>query len=134
MSVNKEIIPKTNLFNTGSPGFTSEMLRNSKPVTALKGDTIIYRGDVSEEIYFVKSGELEIIAEDDKTVVAILSEGAYFGEVGVLLDMKRTMTVRALTNCILNQIKKDTFFKIVEKYPDQFRLLRKVRDITGIYR
>lgn len=65
MSVNKELIPNINIFNIGYPGFIAALMRMAKPIVALAKDTIIYRGDASENFYLIKSGEVEIIASDD---------------------------------------------------------------------
>lgn len=54
--MDRKIIPKVNIFNTGSPGFIPELLRNAKPMIALKGQTIIYKGDAAEELFIIVSG------------------------------------------------------------------------------
>jgi len=36
-------------------------------------------------MYFIKSGIVQVIATDNKTSIAFMSEGTYFGEIGVLL-------------------------------------------------
>lgn len=118
ISVNKKIIPKVNIFNTGTPGFIPELLRQGKPMITLKDHTIIYKGDAAEEIFLLVQGHAEVLTSNDKITAAILSEGAYFGEIGILLDMKRTVTIRAMTDCICKAISKDKIYKILEKYPD----------------
>ena len=36
-------------------------------------------------MYFIKEGFVEVLATDNKTVCAYLTEGAYFGEIGCLV-------------------------------------------------
>ena len=45
------------------------------------GDFIVYAGDMGREMYCVRRGLVEVIGDDDFTVVATLGPGAYFGEV-----------------------------------------------------
>ena len=69
---------------------------------------------------------VEIICSDNKTTIAILEAGAYFGEIGLLLTLKRTATVRALVPCHFEVIDKNNFDKIMEGFPDQKDYLLKV--------
>jgi CRP-like cAMP-binding protein len=39
------------------------------------------------------------MATDYKTVIALQSEGCYFGEIGVLLMKKHSCSVKAVTMC-----------------------------------
>jgi CRP-like cAMP-binding protein len=48
----------------------------------------------------------------------ILSSGSYFGEIGLLWLKKRSVSVRALTNCIFLCLKKSQFDQIMEHYSD----------------
>ena len=51
----------------------------------MKNDIILREGEIAEEFFFIKKGQVEIIATDGKTVIAILEKGAYFGEIGLLV-------------------------------------------------
>ena len=42
-------------------------------------------GEVATEMFFIKSGIVQVLSTDNKTVIAYMSEGTYFGEIGVLL-------------------------------------------------
>lgn len=48
-----------------------------------------------------------MISTDNSTRIAVLEEGAYFGEIGLLLTQHCTTTVKALTNCILATLNKE---------------------------
>jgi len=47
----------------------------------ISGDYIIYARDMGREMYCVRRGQVEVIGDDEITVVATLGPGAYFGEV-----------------------------------------------------
>lgn len=44
----------------------------------------MYAGDMGREMYCVRRGLVEVIGDDDCTVVATLGPGAYFGEVFIV--------------------------------------------------
>ena len=92
----------------------------------MAGDYITKVGEFAEEMYFIKEGEVEVLATDNKTRIAILREGAYFGEIGLLLTGKRTVTLRALTFCVFEVIHKDDFDQLMINYPEQKEFLYKL--------
>jgi CRP-like cAMP-binding protein len=44
-------------------------------------------------MYFIRKGIVKIIANDNHTVIALMNEGSYFGEIGILITKKRTVSV-----------------------------------------
>jgi cyclic nucleotide gated channel alpha 3 len=41
-------------------------------------------GEVGKEMYIVNRGRLQVVADNGKTVLAILKAGSYFGEISIL--------------------------------------------------
>ena len=68
-------------------------------------------------MYFIKSGFVEVLATDQKTIIAYLGEGCYFGEIGILITGKRTVTVRSKNITICYTIDKAELLNILEIYP-----------------
>lgn len=83
-------------------------------------------GDLADCMYFVRSGQVEVLATDGRTRIAVLTQGAYFGEIGLLLTDRRTVSVRALTLCQLEVLEKEKFMLIAKSFPETFKFLRKI--------
>jgi len=92
----------------------------------MAGDYITMVGEFADEMYFIKEGEVEVLATDGKTRIAILREGAYFGEIGLLITGKRSVNVRALTFCVFEVINKNDFDNLMGTYPEQKEFLLKL--------
>ncbi len=100
--------------------------RHLKPKLAMSGDIILRVGEIAEEFFFIKRGKVEIIATDNHTVIATLEEGCYFGEIGLMISGKRTVTVKATTDCFFQVLEKSRFDMIMNLFPDQKKFLTKV--------
>lgn len=124
--LNREMINRVNLFNFGSPSFVVSVAKVLCPKISMEGDYIMKVGEFADQMYFIKFGEVEVLASDNKTRIAILREGAYFGEIGLLLTGKRTVNIRALTFCVFQVINKEDFDALMEDYPEQRDFLTKV--------
>jgi putative ABC transport system ATP-binding protein len=67
----------------------------------LAADEVLFRqGDVSDVVYVVESGEIELyreLADGDEEQLAVIRAGGYFGELGPMLNLPRSASARALT-------------------------------------
>lgn len=79
------------------------------------GEIIFRLGDSSDCAYFIKSGQVEVIREEDRreVVVATLSEGEYFGEMALLSNAPRNAMVRARTRTVAEVVGKENFLAMV---------------------
>lgn len=88
------------------------------------GDVVIKEGDPAKAMFFIIKGSVQIISEDGEFVVCEMSEGWFFGEIGVLFDVNRTATAIAKTKCILATLQREDFQATLEKYVDVGALIR----------
>ncbi|MDY0005887.1 MAG: cAMP-activated global transcriptional regulator CRP [Spongiibacteraceae bacterium] len=84
--------------------------------------TIIYAGDASDSLYYIISGSVTVLIEDDEgreMIVAYLNKGDFFGEMG-LFDQQdsRSAWVRARTECEVAEIGYSKFQEVTEKNPE----------------
>lgn len=79
-----------------------------------RNSTIIAAGDVTDALYIVISGRLKVMMSDDEgreVILAILGQGEFFGEMGLVDDEPRSATVIAIEPCELLTIARIDFKK-----------------------
>lgn len=79
-----------------------------------RSSTIIAAGDVTDALYIVISGRLKVMMSDDEgreVILAILGQGEFFGEMGLVDDEPRSATVIAIEPCELLTIARIDFKK-----------------------
>ena len=74
------------------------------------GTTIFHKGDTSEAMYFIASGQIEVLVPPKPV---ILGEGDFFGEMALLRSGQRGATIRALTRCRLLVLDKADFQELM---------------------
>ncbi|MDH3325510.1 MAG: cAMP-activated global transcriptional regulator CRP [Gammaproteobacteria bacterium] len=83
---------------------------------------IIYAGDTSDALYYINEGSVAVLMNDDdghEIVLAYLSEGDFFGEMGLFDEESgRSAWVKARTDCKLSELSYTKFRQLAEKEPD----------------
>ena len=67
-------------------------------------DYIVRIYEIADKMYFIQEGYVEIICADNVTPIAYFGTGSYFGEIGVLITGKRTVSVKTKSNTVLYYI------------------------------
>ena len=116
--LNKEIIEKVPIFEAASLDLIKDVIMNMEPVVFTPGDYIVRAGEVGFDMYFISRGRVDVMSADEQTSYAILSAGQFFGEIALLLSMPRTATIKATEYCDLYRLDKETFDRILTRYPD----------------
>ena len=87
----------------------------------LSNTVVIQKGDEGENMYFIVTGEVEVVLPHD---TVRLREGDFFGEVAVLARVKRTATVITRSVCELLVLDAADVIKFVERNPRVAALLK----------
>src|SRR5260221_9782307 len=87
------------------------------------GEFIFREGDESCEAYWIISGEVEISigAPQSRNVLTILEEGEIFGEMGMIDDLPRTASARAVTATEVDVVNESDFHQEILR--DEARLM-----------
>jgi len=74
------------------------LMSTMKYATFPPGNVIIKNGEISDDLYFLLKGNVRVI-DLNNNEVAVLEQGSFFGEMGVIDRGPRTATVTAATHC-----------------------------------
>ncbi len=81
-------------------------------VLMVEEETLFSQGDEGENAYMVISGRLSVIVDEKE--VGYMGEGEVFGELALLLNQKRSATVRSLKSTELIEINKTGLDRILD--------------------
>ena len=84
----------------------------------LNGKWIINQGDDGDNLYVVDQGTLECykkFGNDDPKLVKVYNPGESFGELALLYNAPRAASIRAVTDCVLFALDRETFNHIVKE-------------------
>jgi alkyl hydroperoxide reductase subunit AhpC len=86
------------------------------PESHAAGDMIVAEGNVADRVFVITAGTVEVLhrhADGSTEIVSALGPGEHFGEVGLLLEGRRTASVRAQTPVELLALDRDAFHDLV---------------------
>ncbi|KAJ3004734.1 UNVERIFIED_CONTAM: Kinesin-like protein kif27 [Siphonaria sp. JEL0065] len=112
-----ELVQKVPIFQNTDAYFQQILAFKIRPMHVLNGWTIFRKGDEGEEMFFIKSGKVEICSEDGTIIFVTLTAGAFFGEIALFESCHRTATARAKGNCELCTLSKEEFNILMNLYP-----------------
>jgi hypothetical protein len=115
--INRSIIEKVPLFRNAGSELVGDLMAELKPRIYAPGEKVFRSGDAGDSIYFIQSGQVEILGEADQ-MIASLSDGACFGEMALVSDKPRNATARASSFCNLYTLSKEAFERVIRAYPD----------------
>ena len=92
-----------------------------------ENDIILCEGDTDTNLYKVLSGNVEVYSgfgTDRENILGILSEGDYFGEMGLLTGAPAIYTVIAYNNPLVLSVEKDDLLSYVKQnYSDLIAIM-----------
>src|SRR5205807_1118752 len=92
------------------------------------GEVIFNQGDLADAFYLVRIGFVKVTEKypGGELVLAYISKGNYFGEIGLLGGGKRTATCSALDHVEVVRISVDDFKEMLHRFPDIRAHLEKI--------
>lgn len=100
--------------------------------------TLIYAGDTGDTLYYIISGSVSVLIEDDdgrEMIVAYLNPGDFFGEMGLFEQEDRSAWIRARTECDVAEISYESFNELTRIHPTFLysvskQMAQRLRDTT----
>ncbi|KAJ3192983.1 hypothetical protein HK101_005632, partial [Irineochytrium annulatum] len=106
------------LFSHLPPSFISSLDAAMQSRICSPNEFIIRKGEVGRAMFFILRGEVEVISEDGESILNVMKEQSFFGEIGVLFSVPRTASCRAKGRCIILALTKEKLQGVMEGYPD----------------
>lgn len=112
------------LFQSTSDSFLADLSLVLKPQMYSTNDSILREGEDAKSMYWLVRGAVAVTSIDGESTYAELRAGAFFGEIGILLERPRTASVIARTRCLVLVLKKEDLQRLLPSYPDVERTIR----------
>lgn len=106
------------LFVSAPDSFLAAIGMHLRPQVHAPHDVILTEGDDAKAMYWVVRGAVAVTSRDGEATYAELKAGAFFGEIGILMDVPRTATIIARTKCLLVVLKKEDLRAELPNFPD----------------
>jgi len=94
---------------------------NGHTVTKYRKDQIVFsQGDPADAVYYVQKGKLKVTVVSDRgkeAVAALVSPGEFFGEACMAGQLKRLVTVSAMTDAVVVRIGKLEMGNLIRERP-----------------
>lgn len=118
--------PKTPLFSSLTEPLLRTMIERVRLRSLEPDEAIFYQGGPGDALYVIASGEMSVRTPRE---VARLGEGAFFGEIALLVDQPRAATMVATQPTQLLEIDRATVNDLIAESPAMLKIfLRFLRD------
>jgi serine/threonine protein kinase/CRP-like cAMP-binding protein len=101
------------------------LLAKSVLVRLADEEIVVRQGEISEDMYFIKHGEVEVYRDEDGLPVFInkLREGDFFGEMAAIHGTPRSASVRAMGDAEVFRMQRTDLEAIFDREPRLRRLI-----------
>ncbi len=106
------------LFLSAPDSFLAAIGKHLRPQVHSPHDIILTEGDEAKAMYWLVRGAVAVTSRDGEATYAELRPGAFFGEIGILMDVPRTATIIARTKCLLVVLKKEDLRTELPNFPE----------------
>ncbi len=111
----------TNIFKNLDEPVLQDVQAELELMAVASGDTIMEVGDAGDALYIIVGGRLRVISptDDEERLYQVdTHRGQTVGEIGLITGKKRTATVFALRDSLLAKLSRDSFRRLLQKYPE----------------
>ena len=112
-----KFVSTVDMFRDADQGCKVALAENLKNVVFAPGQYIIKAGEAGQEMFFMGHGYADVLTPGGD-YLATIKKGGFFGEIALLIETKRTASIKALTYCDLFRLDKEDFHKILVEFPN----------------
>jgi len=120
-----EILRRVPLFQGIEPSRLKLIAFTSEAMRFAAGDTLFHQGEMGDSAYLILSGEAVVTARSPigDIELARFGRNEVVGEIGILCDIPRTATVRALSDLATLRIGKECLTDMLNAFPSMARVM-----------
>lgn len=126
LHLTRDLLENVPLFKYSSPTLRNVLLDALNPQTYAPQGYIIQEGEVGNEIFFISNGQVEITSDGGEKHHGILQAGDYFGDLALILNERRSASVKTLTYCEVFVLNGVDFNRIKASYTEFREVLTKM--------
>lgn len=112
------------LFASAPDSFLAAIGKFLRPQLFQPHEYILTEGDDAKAMYWLVRGSLRVTSRDGESTYAELKPGAFFGEIGILMDIPRTATIIAQLRSLVLKLNKEDLQKVLPAFPTVERAIR----------
>lgn len=112
-----ETLRKVKIFRGAPDTFFTELKTHLKYEEFYRDDTIMKKGEKGDCMYIIRKGWVEVLKDDEKSILASLTVGDLMGEMSLILHEPRSASIRTRNYCELYKLTQHDFDKIIRSYP-----------------
>ena len=93
------------------------------------GETLIHQGEHGDGLFVLIGGRLRVYrkaADGHETVLGEIERGEVVGEMAVLTEETRSASVRAIRDCHLAQLTRESFNRLEAQHPELMRQIARL--------
>ncbi len=126
LHLTRDLLETVPLFRFCTPALRNELLLALKPQVYAPDVYVVREGEASHEVFFISRGQVEITSGGGSKSHGELGDGEYFGLLSLLLNEKRTASVRTCRYSDVFTLTQRDFERIKNDYPEFKDVLKKV--------
>ncbi|KAK4542848.1 hypothetical protein LTR36_006037 [Oleoguttula mirabilis] len=112
------------LFQSAPEAFLLGIGKSLRPSIFQPAQEIIREGDDAKAMYWLVRGSVRVTSRDGESTYAELKPGAFFGEIGILMDIPRTASIVASIRSLVVRLNKEDLQKELPSFPEVERAIR----------
>ncbi|KAG3117135.1 hypothetical protein PI125_g4062 [Phytophthora idaei] len=127
----KDNLQKIPFFQLATDAVLGMICMQLHQVIYMPDDFIIQEGEIGKELFMIVKGIVRVLPPNnckkpESETIILLSEGDFFGEIGVVMEVERTRSVKAECMAELCVLAREGFDKILVEFPEFATAMKKL--------